>query len=539
MKTNLCYLLLFLGLLTTADVKAQQTRPSYIIQLEKDHSIEEVEAYFTARELQIETRFIAASIHAWLLRPTTATRRAAGWEDFLDQCPAIRIWQPNRTYSPRNREPDDPKYSEQWYLKTIGMPEAWEWTTGSVPDSFPRPVIGVLEAGITMDRPDFEDIFFSNPGEIPGNGIDDDHNGFTDDVHGWNFDDESGDHSVDPTYHGDAVIGMIAARGNNGVGISGINWSGEILPVSLEARNTDAATIRAYDYFYQMRKRYNETNGEEGGFIVATNSSFGIDGLFEEDAPLFCAMYDTLGTVGILSVGATSNQDVNVDLHGDLPSNCSSEFLIIVNSIDRNLENNSSGRGVESVDLAAPGEKVLVMGKPGEFKEDSGTSFATPQVSGIISLAYSLPVAEMREAIRENPAAVAEVVKSCILSTTTSAPDLADENKTGGYLNAPETLECVYNHYFRPDPESRALAIEQLYPNAVSDDLYVKYEVADRTQKIHYTLFDILGRKVFGGQIDPLSEETPVISVSLLPAGVFILSLKQGKHTSSKKFIKM
>src|SRR5690625_7979928 len=109
-----------------------------------------------------------------------------------------------------------------------------------------------------------------------------------------------------------------------------------------------------------------------------------------------------MGSVGILSVGATSNQDVNVDLDGDLPSDCSSEYLIITNSIDRNLENRNSGRGTESIDLAALGEKVTVMHKSGEFIEDSGTSFAAPQVSGVISLAYSLLLDILHKEIRIN-----------------------------------------------------------------------------------------------------------------------------------------
>src|SRR5690625_7290294 len=101
-------------------------------------------------------------------------------------------------------------------------------------------------------------------------------------------------------------------------------------------------------------------------------------------------MYDTMGSVGILSVGATSNQDVNVDLHGDLPSDCSSEYLIITNSIDRNLENRNSGRGTESIDLAAPGDKGTVMHRRGVAIEDSGTSFSVPQVSAAICLDYTL-----------------------------------------------------------------------------------------------------------------------------------------------------
>src|SRR5690625_5838028 len=102
------------------------------------------------------------------------------------------------------------------------MPEAWEFTTGEVPDSIPVPVVGVLEAGYTMDREDFEDIFFRNPGEIPDNGIDDDGNGYIDDVSGWKFDNQSGVHVINTTYHGDEVFGLIYTRGIISIDLNGI-----------------------------------------------------------------------------------------------------------------------------------------------------------------------------------------------------------------------------------------------------------------------------------------------------------------------------
>src|SRR5690625_7511976 len=109
-------------------------------------------------------------------------RRSTGWEALFDDCPDIQAWQFNRTYDQRSRTPNDPQYKDQWYLETIRMPEAWEFTTGEVPDSIPVPVVGVLEEGYTMDREDFEDIFFVNPGEIHVNGMHVDGNGLSADV---------------------------------------------------------------------------------------------------------------------------------------------------------------------------------------------------------------------------------------------------------------------------------------------------------------------------------------------------------------------
>lgn len=538
MKFFRCVLFLGLWLMCGPLLHTQNISSTYIIQLSDDSSPDQIREYFDSHGVSIQMREIAPSINAWHLDPRIQSRRkSTDWNQLLANCPGIVAFQVNRTYQPRRVIPNDPQYPEQWYLDLIRMPDAWELTTGEVFGEFPQPVVGVLEAGFDFSRPDLEGILFENPGEIPENGIDDDGNGFIDDVNGWNLDSEDGHHYIDYTYHGDAVVSIIAARGNNNTGIAGINWHGSILPITLEARNTDETTIRAYEYFYQMRKRYNETNGTQGAFIVATNSSFGLDGLYEEDAPLFCAMYDKMGSVGILSVGATSNQDVNVDIHGDLPSDCSSDALIITNSIDRNLMNQYSGRGTTSVDLAAPAQNVLVVSQPGEFIDDSGTSFAAPQVSAVISLAYSLGLDSMQRAITADPVQVAAQVRSCILQTVTPATDLADENATGGYLNAHATLQCIYNRYFIPESDE-PIALHELYPNATSEILNIQYLVKDTREKVHVVVYDILGRKVYQSELDPATENPGLINVRKLPAGVYALTLIQDGHATTKQFVK-
>ncbi len=506
--------------------------------MDKKVDVDQVKEYFNGKNISVETRLIAKSIGAYLLTPSAIpTRKSSDWSKLLEQCPGITGFQPNRTYERRRITPNDPKFNEQWYLDMIKMPEAWELTTGMVQSGAYQPVIGVLEAGYDFSRADFEGILFENPGEIPGNNIDDDNNGYVDDVNGWNFDSEDGVHYIDYTYHGDAVVAIMAALGNNKTGIAGINWHGKILPLTLEARNTDASTIEAYEYFYQMRKKFNETNGSQGAFVVVTNSSFGLDGLFEEDAPLFCSMYDKMGSVGILSVGATSNQDVNVDIHGDLPSDCSSPYLIIVNSIDRDKLNNYSGRGTKNVDLAAPAEKILVVSKPGQFIEDSGTSFAAPQISGVISLAYTLPLDSLQRAIKRAPVEVAESIRTCMLENTTPAPDLTDENATGGYLNALSTLQCVHDKYYIPE-STKSLSITKIYPNATREDLNVKYAAKDAQTTIRVVIYDILGKKVKEDTIDPATTNPAHISVKSLPAGVYAISFIQDKNVATEQFIK-
>ena len=527
-------LLVFTGLNLSA-----QSQNSYIIQIPETGDPLRIHQYFSEKNIHVELTEIARSINAWLLVPArTGTRQSSDISSLLAQCPDIAVFQPNRTLQPRRIIPNDPKFPEQWYLDLIKMPEAWELTTGLTTSGSAQPVIGVLEAGYDFSRTDLQGLLFENPGEIPGNGLDDDLNGYVDDVNGWNFDSDSDDHYIDYTYHGDAVVSIMAAKSDNQVGVAGINWHAKILPLTLEARNTEAATIEAYEYFYQMRKTYNETKGAKGAFIVATNSSFGLDGLFEEDAPLFCNMYSKMGSVGILSVGATSNQDVNVDVHGDLPSSCSSDKLIVVNSIDKTLLNQYSGRGVINVDLAAPAQNILVVSTPGEFIDDSGTSFAAPQISGVISLAYSLNLDSMNRAIGSDPVRVAETIRTCMLQNTTAAPDLSDENATGGYLNALATLQCVRNRYHIPESD-KPITFVNLYPNAATESLHVNYAVKNPGQNIDVLIYDMLGREVYRSLLNPTLDNPAIFNVRTLAAGVYTLTFIQNGHASSRQFVKL
>nr|WP_255785204.1 S8 family serine peptidase [Membranihabitans maritimus] len=417
------------------------------------------------------------------------------------------------------------------------MFQAWDQTTGSVLTSYHQPVIGILEPGLDISQTDFEDIFYTNPGEIPNNSIDDDQNGYIDDVMGWNFNDENGIHPIDPSSHGDGVIGVAAARGNNGIGITGINWQAKVLPVSLTNRATNAITIEAYEYFYQMRKRYNETDGEEGAFIVTTNSSFGEDGLFESDVPVYCEMFNKMGSVGILSVGATTNNETNVDNFGDIPSDCSSEQLIIVTSID-NMDDIQGGFGSINVDIAAPGADILTMASNGNFIMDSGTSFATPQVAGLISLAYTLPLDSLQSAITRSPNFLLNAVKSCILETAVSASDLGQRTLSGGYLNANACLKCV-SEQFQPANTSSPLKGLNVYPNAATNEINFEFSTIDFSANVHFSIIDYLGKIIAEGDIDPSLGNTEKLNISQLTAGAYVILLEQNGHKTHLKFIKI
>ena len=115
--------------------------------------------------------------------------------------------------------PSDPQYSQLWGMNAIDAPDAWNISTGSS-----SVVVAVIDTGVDYTHRDLAANIWTNPGEIAGNGIDDDHDGFVDDVHGYDFVNNNGD-PMDDNSHGTHVSGTIAAVANNGQGVAGVNWS--------------------------------------------------------------------------------------------------------------------------------------------------------------------------------------------------------------------------------------------------------------------------------------------------------------------------
>ena len=353
----------------------------------------------------------------------------------------VRVIQNNHTnITLREAIPDDPFFGQQWAPAIMNLPQAWEeFTTGGVTATGDTIVVAVIDGGADWTHEDLN--CWENAHEIPNNGIDDDGNGYIDDFHGWNAYNHNG--YVGSNNHGTHVSGIIGAVGNNGKGVCGVNWNVKIMPICGSSSN-ESVVVEAYSYVLEMRARYNETDGEEGAFIVATNSSFGVDYGNPDDYPIWCSMYDEMGNVGILSCGAGPNMNVNVDVVGDVPSACPGNYLIgITNTTSSDEKYGNAGYGVNNIDIGAPGTSIYSTLPNNNYSNMTGTSMATPQVSGTIALMYAALPEEMMIACKNDPANFCLSVRHHLLNGADHLPSLDGLVASGRRLNAYGAIESV------------------------------------------------------------------------------------------------
>lgn len=365
----------------------------------------------------------------------------------LNEHPWVALAQHNHRLSWR-KAPNDPRYPEQWVFNNttqtgtmshINVTSAWDVTTGGKTALGDDIVVAVLDDGISVTHPDLINNLWVNHFEIPDNRVDDDLNGVIDDING--FDASTGQGLVGPGDHGTQVAGLIGASGNNQIGITGINWNLKIMMVKNDLDDlTEADVLTGYNYILEQRKLFNQTSGRNGAYVVATNASFGIDQGQPADAPLWCAVYDSLGHQGILNVGSTTNASVDVDLVGDLPTTCPSDFFIGVTSHDLNSVL-TSGYGLKHVDIAAPGVNMLTTSSENDYIIEEGTSFSAPLVSGAIALMHAAPCMRMAQLLKNSPLNGALALKSILLNNISKVAEWSTLLASGGRLNIGASVE--------------------------------------------------------------------------------------------------
>jgi subtilisin family serine protease len=393
-------------------------------------------------------RQLSKRLNIWLFEISDSKEPRAEKMHRLTNNSDVRVIQNNHTNIVlREVIPDDPYYQSQWAPAIMSLPQAWEeFTTGGVTATGDTIVVAVIDGGCDWGHEDLN--CYINTHEIPNNGIDDDGNGYIDDYHGWNAYNHNG--YVNSNNHGTHVSGIIGAVGDNGKGVCGVNWNVKVLPICGSSGN-ESIVVEAYSYALEMRARYNETNGEEGAFIVSTNSSFGVDYGNPDDYPIWCSMYDEMGNVGILSCGAGPNMNVNVDVVGDVPSACPGDYLIgITNTTSADVKYGSAGYGIENIDIGAPGTSIYSTMPNNNYGNMTGTSMATPQVSGTIALMYAALPEEMMQVCKSDPANFCLSMKQSLFDGADHLPSLDGLVAEGRRLNAYGAIENALNGAITP-----------------------------------------------------------------------------------------
>jgi len=373
--------------------------------------------------------------------------------------PKVSLAQFNHYVERRCDEVNDPDYTAQWHHNNTGQNGgtvdadidtdlAWGITTGGTTANGDEIVVCVIEGG-NLNHTDLQANAWKNLQEIPNNGIDDDNNGYVDDYLGWDVNTNSDGGFVLQGGHGTNVMGMIGATGGNGLAVIGANWNVKIMSVSGESVGTsqqnEASVIAAYTYPLIMRQRYNQTNGDSGAFVVATNASWGIDGGDADEVPLWNNTYDSLGFYGILNCGATANNNVNIDAVGDIPTALPSEYMVSVTATNSSDVRTFSGFGATTVDLGAPGENVVTTSGNNGITSTSGTSFASPLTAGVIALLYSAPCESFAEFVRNDPQGGADLVRQALFDGVDIIPNLVGQTVTGGRINTFNSLLEIMN----------------------------------------------------------------------------------------------
>ncbi|MFM8266921.1 MAG: S8 family serine peptidase [Ilumatobacteraceae bacterium] len=293
-------------------------------------------------------------------------------------------------------------------------------------------VIGVIDEGIQITHPDLQANMWTNPGEIAGNNTDDDGNGRIDDINGWDFDgnnasvyDGTGDD------HGTHVAGTIGGVGGNGIGVAGVNWNVTMISAKFlgSSGGTTANAILAVDYITDLKTRHNLN-------IVATSNSWGGGGFSQ-------GLLDAInrgGNAGILFIAAAGNSSSNNDLGGYYPSGyqCTSgrawDCVVSVAAIDSggNLASFSSF-GLTTVDIGAPGVNVNSTLPVNSYGAYSGTSMATPHVSGAVALCASA-----------NPSLTAQQLRAALMASVTPTASLVGRVVNSGRLDVNSLVtRCV------------------------------------------------------------------------------------------------
>ncbi|HYN44928.1 MAG TPA: NosD domain-containing protein [Candidatus Limnocylindrales bacterium] len=319
------------------------------------------------------------------------------------------------------KTPNDPRFNELWGMNNTGQtggtpdadidaPQAWDISTGSK-----EVIVAVIDTGVDHTHEDLAGNMWANPGEIPGNGLDDDKNGFIDDYYGWDFAYKDND-PIDGDSHGTHVSGTIGGVGNNGKGVAGVSWNVRIMAVKFlddSGSGYDSDAIDAINYATMMGADIMSNSWGGGGYSSALEAAI-----------------QAADNAGILFIAAAGNDADNTDQYPFYPAGYDVPNVMSIAATDKN-DNlaDFSNYGHSTVDIGAPGVDILSSVPGNAYASYSGTSMAAPHVSGAAALLKAF-----------NPSLTHLEIKDILMNSVDPLPSLYGKTATGGRLNIQKAI---------------------------------------------------------------------------------------------------
>ena len=431
----------------------------------------------------------------------------------LNEDSEVEYAQPNYIYKSCS-EPNDPEFPDQYAHQLIQMADAWDISTGSR-----DVVVAVMDTGVDIDHPDLKDNIWINPGEIPNNDIDDDENGFVDDIYGWNFENDSNevtpgeDDWWDIAGHGTNVAGVIAAVGNNGQGVSGINWQCSIMALRLSIWMTSEEVASALDYA--------AANG-----VDVLNMSFGADEFGPDGDPIVKEAIDNAYAQGVLLTASAGNADTTKPNYPAAYYN----VMAVASTNGEDIKTGHSSFGTW-VDITAPGTDIVTTDLDGEYIATAGTSFSSPYVGAVGAL------------VMAHRPELTNVEVRAILENTTDPVYYGDIDPIQGYIgtgrvNAYQALMAADQRH--PLGEIAAPRQEQIFASDGNDIPLVLFVHGD-SYRLEYTSYGNEDWQLIDDN-SALPDPNGLVHISFANpgAGVFELRLsvdtEGATHTDRKTF---